>query len=208
MAKPIRVIIADDHRLFRQGLRSLLRLDADTEVVAEVETANDLLPTLADVSSDIVLLDLQMERWILPDIESLARLTRVVVLTASERIEDGLAAIRLGARAIVQKRFAVETLTEAIRAVADGLVWMPPALQAELASQWATPSGAQLTERERDIVRSVALGLRNAEVAKQLAISEATVKTHLNKIFQKLGVRDRMELVRYAARVGLVTLHE
>jgi DNA-binding NarL/FixJ family response regulator len=116
--------------------------------------------------------------------------------------------MRLGARGVVQKRFAIETLTEAIHAVADGLVWMPPALQAEVAAQWSTPPDAQLTAREREIVRCAALGLRNAEVAKQLAITEATVKTHLNNVFQKLGLRDRLELYRYALRVGLVTLND
>jgi len=208
MAKPIRIIVADDHVLFRQGLRSLLRLHADIEVVAEVAKASALRATLAEVGCDILLLDLQMERWLLQDIPSLAQLARVMVLTASERVEDGIAAMRLGARAVVQKRFAIETLTEAIRAVADGLVWMPPALQTEMTAQWGMPAEMQLTTREREIVRCVALGLRNAEVAKQLAISEGTVKTHLNNVFQKLGVRDRLELYRYALRVGLVTLND
>jgi DNA-binding NarL/FixJ family response regulator len=208
MAKAIRVIIADDHRLFRQGLRSLLKLHPDIEVVAEVEQAKDLLPTLADVAADVLLLDLQMERWLLNDIAALAQLTRVVVLSASERIEDGLTAMRLGARAVVQKRFAIDTLTEAIRTVTEGLVWMPPTLQAKLASQWAMPSDVQLTQREKEIVRYVALGLRNSEVGRELEITEATVKTHLAKIFQKLGLRDRMELARYALKTGLATLNE
>jgi DNA-binding NarL/FixJ family response regulator len=177
-------------------------------VVAEVDKASELHATLVDVSCDILLLDLQMERWMLHDIPALAQLARVVVLTASERLEEGLAAMRLGARAVVQKRFAIETLTEAIHAVANGLVWMPPALQSEVTAQWSTPADAQLTVREREIVRCVALGLRNVEVAKQLAITEATVKTHLNNVFQKLGLRDRLELYRYALRAGLVTLND
>jgi DNA-binding NarL/FixJ family response regulator len=208
MAKAIRVIIADDHRLFRQGLRSLLKLHPEIEVVAEVDEAKDLLPTLADVAADVLLLDLQMERWLLNDIAALAQVTRVIVLSASERIEDGLTAMRLGARAVVQKRFAIDTLTEAIRTVTEGLVWMPPALQAKLASQWAMPGDVQLTQREKEIVRRVALGLRNAEVGRELEITEATVKTHLAKIFQKLGLRDRMELARYALKTGLATLNE
>jgi len=208
MKTPIRVIVADDHVLFRQGLRSLLRLHPELEVVAEVHQASELCSTLAALSCDVLLLDLQMDRWMLSDIESLAKLTRVVVLTASERTEDGLAALRLGARGVVQKRFAVETLTEAVRAVANGLVWMPPALQAQLASQWTVAPEPQLTAREGEIVRCVAQGLRNAEVAKQLAITEATVKTHLNNVFQKLGLRDRVELTRYAFRVGLVSVRD
>lgn len=205
---PIRIVLADDHALFRQGLRSLLRQQPDLEVVAEVERASELLNTLAAVPCDLLLLDLQMERWMVNDIETLAGVTRVIVLTASERIEDGLAALRLGARGVVQKRFAVETLMEAIRAVEEGLVWMPATLQAELAAQLRSAPTVKLTVRENEIVRCVALGLRNAEIAAQCQIGEATVKTHINNIFQKLDVRDRVELTRYAFRTGLLSPRE
>lgn len=207
MTTPIRLIIADDHALFRQGLKSLLLLQQDMEVVAELDRASDLEAKLLATPCDILLLDLQMERWVLADIERLAHITKVVVLTASERIEDAAAALRAGARAIVQKRFAIETLTEAIRAVADGLVWMPPAVQAELTAQW-TAADKPLTPREREIIRCVAAGLRNAEVAQRLSIAESTVKTHLNNIFEKLDLRDRVELTLYAMRAGLVALQE
>ena len=205
---PIRIVLADDHALFRQGLRSLLRQQPDLEVVAEVERASELLNTLAAVSCDLLLLDLQMERWMVNDIETLAGVTRVIVLTASERIEDGLAVLRLGARGVVQKRFAVETLMEAIRAVADGLVWMPATIQAELAAQLRSAPTVKLTARENEVVRCVALGMRNAEIAEQCQISEATVKTHINNIFQKLECRDRVELTRYAFRIGLLSPRE
>jgi len=205
---PIRIVLADDHALFRQGLRSLLRQQPDLEVVAEVERASELLNTLAAVGCDLLLLDLQMERWMVNDIETLAGVTRVIVLTASERIEDGLAVLRLGARGVVQKRFAVETLMEAIHAVADGLVWMPATIQAELAAQLRSAPTVKLTARENEIVRCVALGMRNAEIAEQCQISEATVKTHINNIFQKLECRDRVELTRYAFRTGLLSPRE
>lgn len=208
MTTPIRLIIADDHVLFRQGLRSLLRLHPDFEVVAEVDRASDLLATLGTTPCQVLLLDLQMERWLLDDIPSLSQVTRVVVLTASERLEDGLAALRHGARAVVQKRFAVETLTEAIRSVADGFVWMPANLQAEVMTQWRGGTETQLTARESEIVRCVALGLRNAEVAEKFSITEGTVKSHLNNVFQKLGVRDRVELTRYAIRIGLLSARD
>jgi DNA-binding NarL/FixJ family response regulator len=112
----------------------------------------------------------------------------------------------MGARAVVQKRFAVETLMEAIAAAMEGLVWMPPTLQAELATQW-TRTANELTTREREIVRFVAMGLRNAEVATKLAITESTVKKHLNNIFQKLNIRDRVEVALYAMHAGLVNPH-
>jgi DNA-binding NarL/FixJ family response regulator len=205
---PIRTIIADDHALFRQGLRLVLDLEPDVEVVAEVERAAELASTVRAVPCDLLLLDLQMERSSLDDIERLSKEVGIVVLTASERTEDALLAVRLGARAVVQKRFASETLIDAMRAAVEGLTWLPPALQAELAKQWREPVAKTLTRREREIVRLVALGLRNAEIAKRLFISEVTVKTHLNNIFQKLSVRDRIGLVRYAIRVGLAGVHE
>jgi DNA-binding NarL/FixJ family response regulator len=205
MAMPIHLIIADDHALFRQGLRSLLLLQPDIEVSAEVERADRLEAALAVSPCDILLLDLQMERWMMDEISTLSARTRIVVLTASEGIEHGLMALRLGARAIVQKRFAIETLMTAIRAVAEGLVWMPPSVQATLALREQGRT-RQLTARESEIVRLVASGMRNAEVAARLSITESTVKTHLNNIFQKLDLRDRLELTHYAIRIGLIAV--
>ena len=201
----LRLIIADDHALFRQGLKSLLLLEPDTEVVAEIESANDVNPAVTASNCDILLLDLQMDRWMMEDIPQLARLTNVIVLTASESAENGVRALRLGAKGIVQKRFAIETLMMAVRSVGDGLVWMPPMVQTEFARQEST-SGKELTPRESEIVRYVASGLRNNEVAERLSITESTVKTHLNNIFQKLGVRDRLELTHYAIKTGMVAV--
>ena len=203
MEKRLRLIIADDHSLFRQGMKELLLLQPEVEVVGEVQRLSELASMLTTTPCDVLLLDLQMERWVGGDIERLSRVTRVVVLTASERKEDAMAALRMGAHAFVQKRYAVETLMEAIRSAAQGLVWIPPALQAELALQLRSPWRSQLSNRETEIIRCVAAGLRNAEVAERLLIGESTVKTHLNNIFQKLGIRDRVELALYAHRVGL-----
>jgi DNA-binding NarL/FixJ family response regulator len=96
----------------------------------------------------------------------------------------------------------------AIRSAMDGHVWMPPELQAAVTAQLRAPNTTVLTRREREIVRHVALGLRNAEVARRLGIGEVTVKTHLNNVFQKLGLHDRVELARYAIRTGIVGLNE
>jgi len=205
---PLRIIIADDHALFRQGLKSLLRLQANVEVVAEAERIDELAARLRETPCDLLLLDLGMERSSLTDIEKLTAQLKVIVVTASEQPEDALEAIRAGARAVVFKRFAVETLMAAIDAVAAGQVWMPPALQTHIAAGLRSTTRDSLTPREREIIRHVALGLRNNEVAKKLFISEQTVKTHLNNVFQKLGVRDRVELTLYAARVGIIGVHE
>ena len=208
MAAPIRVIIADDHALFSQGLKSALKLHTDVAVVGEAERVDELTLLLANVACDVLLLDLGMERNSLIDISTFAERARVVVVTASEQPEDAIDAIRLGASAVVFKRFAVDTLMDAIRTAAQGQVWMPPSLQAHIAAGLRSIVPNPLTPREREIIRHVALGLRNAEVAKKLFISEQTVKTHLNNIFQKLGIRDRVELTLYAARVGIIGIHE
>jgi DNA-binding NarL/FixJ family response regulator len=201
----MRLIIADDHALFRQGLKSLLLLQTDTQVVAEIESSDDVAPVVSATGCDVLLLDLQMNRWMMEDIPQLSRLTNVIVLTASESAENGVRALRLGAKGVVQKRFAIETLMMALRSVADGLVWMPPMVQTEFARQESS-SGKELTPRESEIVRYVASGLRNIEVAERLSITESTVKTHLNNIFQKLAVRDRLELTHYAIKTGMVAV--
>jgi two-component system, NarL family, response regulator len=208
MTEPLRIAIADDHALFRQGLRSMLNFEDAFTVVAEVNRASDLPALLEQTSFDVLLLDLQMERSSLADIEALSGRVAVIVVTASERPDDALAALRAGARAVVFKRFAIETLMTAIRAVVDGHAWMPPALQSQLADQLRVPAPQKLTPREREIVQHVARGLRNAEVAKSLFISEVTVKTHLNNVFQKLGLRDRVGLTLYAIRTGIIGSHE
>jgi two-component system NarL family response regulator len=204
----LRLAIADDHALFRLGLKSLLALRPDITVVAETERVDDLGPMLDRTPCDVLLLDLQMDRSSLADIGDLARRVKVIVVTASERADDALAAIRAGASAVVFKRFAIESLMDAIAAVARGEVWMPPNLLARVASELREPVRESLTGREREIVRNVALGFRNAEVARTLGITEDTVKTHLNNVFQKLGIRDRVQLTLYAIRFGIISIHE
>jgi two-component system response regulator NreC len=208
MTGPIRIAVADDHALFRQGLKSMLRLQADVAVVTEVDRAGDVMPAIERTPCDILLLDLQMDRNSLSDVPGLAERVKVIVVTATERVEEALAVIRAGARAVVFKRFAIETLMMAIRSAMDGHVWMPPELQAAVTAQLRAPNTTMLTRREREIVRHVALGLRNAEVARRLGIGEVTVKTHLNNVFQKLGLHDRVELARYAIRTGIVGVNE
>ena len=209
MPTPLRIIVADEDALFRQGLRSMLmNLHPEVSVVAEVDRVSEVLPALDKTPCDILLLDLQMERNALADIEGFARRVRVVVVTVSQQSAEALAAIRAGARAVVFKRFAVETLMDALRVVTIGDVWLPPALQRELTTPMSEPPTKALTPREREIVRLVALGFHNPEIAKQLSIGEVTVKTHINNVFHKLKIRDRVGLTLYALRLGLIEIHE
>jgi len=207
-AAPLRLVIADDHALFRQGLKTMLRRRPEVTIVADVESLADLDAVLVTTPCDVVLLDLQMERNALGEIGRLAHLVRVVVVTASEHPSNALAALEAGANAVVFKRFALETLVEAIRAVRDGYVWLPPSLQAEVRSRAFAKPAERLSTREREIVRLVALGLRNLEIGERLSITEATVKTHLNNVFSKLAIRDRVDLARYAIRIGLIGVDE
>jgi DNA-binding NarL/FixJ family response regulator len=204
----IRLILADDHAIFREGLKALLQHEPGVEIAAETSRIDALAEIVDTTPADVLLLDLQMERSSLTEIEALSKKISVVVLTASELVGDALAAIRLGARAVVLKRFAVETLMDAVEQVAAGEVWLPPNVQGQLAARLRDPAANPLSPREEEVVRHVALGLRNADVARRLFISEQTVKTHLNNVFQKLGIQDRVELTIYAIRHGIIGVHE
>ena len=204
--KLVRILIADDHAMVREGLTAVLSLARDMKVVGEVDRADRLRTALAASPCDILLLDLKLDRWVINDIAELAKTTKVIALTGSDRDEDLIAAFRLGARAIVQKTAAAEMVREAIRAVAAGMVWMPPTFRIKLTAQSQTLTTEELTVRESEIVRQVAIGLRNAEVARKLSITEGTVKIHLSNIFRKLKIRDRVELTVYAFRSGLIAV--
>ncbi len=200
----LRIAIADDHELFREALKSALGGMA-ADVVAEVGRIDDLEATLDGIECDALLLDLDGARVGTGDLERLATRTRIVGLTDQEDPAAALAALRAGVRGIVFKGLAVRCLVECIHAVAEGHAWMPPTVQAALLATSDANAEPPLTNREREVVGLVAAGLRNAEIATQLSISELTVKSHLANVFEKLGCRDRVELVLYARRSGLAT---
>jgi DNA-binding NarL/FixJ family response regulator len=206
VAAVIRIAIADDHALFRQGLKALLRGRDDVIVVGEADRVEDIHPLLDRTPCDVLLLDLRMDRCVLAELPEIAARLPVVVVTANEFTDEPMIAMRSGARAVVFKRFAVEMLLDAVRAAVAGEVWMPPALQARFTAGDAGP-GQRLTPRELDVVRLVATGHKNADIARRLFVSEDTVKAHLGNVFAKLAVRDRLELALYALRNGLVALH-
>ena len=202
--KVVRVTIADDHAIVREGLKALFEVTPDIAVAGEVVRADELTPVVTKTRCDVLLLDLQMDRWTMDDIAGLSQLTKVVVLTGTDNEDDLVNALRLGARAIVKKTFAAETIREAIRAVVTGAVWMPVDLRDKLTTKSQAKDAPGLSAREAEIARYVAVGMRNAEVARKLGITEGTIKVHLNNIFKKLRIRDRVELTLYAIRNRLI----
>lgn len=206
--RPLRVLVADGHALFRESLAAVLRTKPEVGVAEEVGSLAELAARVEEFAPDILLLDLQMERPVISHIPALAERTRVVIVSAVNQLDQLLAGVRAGARGVVCKGASVETLVEALRVVARGEVWLSQEIQTGIVGALANPSSRCLTTREREIVRLVALGRRNAEIAAELFISPVTVKTHLGRVFEKLGIRDRTDLVLYAVRTGLIVVDE
>ncbi len=197
--KKIRIALADDHTIFRDGVRRLLALEPDFKVVAEARNGMEALEVLQQHRPDILLLDLRM-----PDLDGLAILqqiqgqglkTRIIVLTASEDERDYAYAIQLGASGFVLKQNTTDVLIEAIRKVHQGEFWKSETPKAP--GRQGLLQELPLTPREQEIAALVAQGLMNKEIAARLFISDQTVKNHLHNIFEKLGVSDRLELALY-----------
>ncbi len=206
----IRVLVADDHTIFREGLCRLLEAEDDITVIGEARSGKECLSQVGKLKPDILLLDLKM-----PDLDGLAVLSelggsesvvRTIVLTASEDERDYVETVRRGARGIVLKQAATERLLEGIRKVHRGEIWIDQRVAAEVVKAMSRPATAPstrgekglLTPREGEIVSLVTQGFRNKEIAEKLSISEQTVKNHLQNIYDKLGVSDRLELALYA----------
>ncbi len=215
-ARKRRLVLVDDHTLFRDGLRTILQMEDDLEVIADVESAEDIVELVWQLKPDLLLLDIRMPTGngleAVPAVVRISPDTRVLVLTACDEQEEHVRALMLGAKGVVLKDSARNTLVEAIRTVCRGGFWIDPRMRRTVADEVAqsgTSGGSTrrghtgLTDRELEIVRLVASGQKNKEVSAALTISERTVKTHLQNIFQKLGVRDRVALVMYALQHGL-----
>jgi two-component system, NarL family, nitrate/nitrite response regulator NarL len=229
-----RILIADDHPVFRHGLRMLLEAEPDFVVVGEAADGAEVIQQLPQVKPDVLLLDLSMPR--LPGMEVLRELAaspavagtpavagrpslrgrvRTILLTVAIEKEQIIEALQLGARGVVLKDGATELLIKAIRTVIRGQYWVGREAVADLVGylRRILPASAksgevpfQLTRREREIISAVAQGSTNREVAAQLSITEDTVKHHLSNIFDKTGVSTRLELALFAVRHNLADL--
>jgi two-component system, NarL family, nitrate/nitrite response regulator NarL len=219
----IRVAIADDHPIVRDGIKRLLALESDIDVVGEAGDGREILDVIQQTGADVLLLDLRM-----PNLDGLGALqtlqqthkhVRVIILTASEDKNEFVQAMKLGCSGIVLKQTAPELIVKSIRKVHAGEIWLDSHTTAAVMRQFAAPvadlaggpgttgkSGRErspLSTREREIVALVAQGYKNKEMAEKMFISEQTVKNHLHNIFDKLGVSDRLELALYAIHKGL-----
>jgi len=215
----VRILLADDHPIVRDGLKKLLQLEDDFEVVGEAGDGREVLDKCHELDPDVLLLDLRM-----PNLDGLSALqalqqtnkrTRVIILTASEDKNEFVQAMKLGCSGIVLKQTAPDLIVKSIRKVNSGEIWLDSLTTAAVMRQFSTGlesagggggkgrERSPLSAREREIVALVAQGYKNKEMAEKMFISEQTVKNHLHNIFDKLGVSDRLELALYAIHKGL-----
>lgn len=207
----IRILIVDDHGVVRQGLRMYLALDPELEVVGEAANGAEALRLAHELEPDVVLMDLLM-----PVMDGIAATeairrelpgTEVIALTSVLEDSAIYGAMRAGAIGYLLKDTQADELCQAIKAAAAGQVQMSPSVAARLLREVRTPENPEpLTERETEVLRQLALGKSNKEIAADLVIAEKTVRTHVSNILGKLGVTSRTQAVLHAVRSGLVSL--
>ena len=211
---PIRVLLADDQRVLREGLAMLVGLLPDIEVVGTAADGEEAVRLAVARAADVVLMDLRMPRC--DGVEATQRLAdarpeaRVIALTTYADEPTVLRALRAGARGYLTKDAGAEEIHHAILAVARGEAALDPAVQAQLVAAVADGGEASalpdgLTPREAEVLTLIADGLSNTQIAERLVVSPATVKSHVNRVFAKAGVRDRAQAVAYAYRNGLAS---
>ena len=210
---PITLVLANDHPIFLEGLEDILRREPDFQVLARCLEGQAALRAVRQLKPDVLILDLRMPKMdglaVLREMQEEKLSTRVVVLTAALDEDEVLEAIRLGVQGVVLKEMAARLVVQCVRKVAAGEQWLEKrsvslALERLLKREAATREiAALLTSREIEIVRMVADGLRNREIADRLYINEGTVKAHLHNIYEKLKVNSRLQLARYARDKGL-----
>ncbi len=205
---PIRLVIADDHAVVRQGLKMFLLDDPEFEVIAEAQNGAEALDLAKKLQPDVVLMDLLMP--VMDGITAIGHIRREVpdteVIALTSVLEDAsvVGAVRAGAIGYLLKDTQAEELTRAIKAAANGQVQLSPQAAARLVREVRAPESPEtLTERETDVLRLLAQGKANKEIAAALYIGENTVKTHVSSILVKLGVQSRTQAALYARQIGL-----
>ncbi len=219
-AEPIRVLVADDHALFRRGLEMVLAQEPDFTLVGEAADGEEAVAKAADLLPDVVLLDVRMPKLsgivAAAAIKEVAPVAKIIMLTISDEEADLYQAIKAGATGYLLKEISIDEVASGIRAVHEGQSLISPAMASKLLTEFASmikkDSGRnrvpapRLTERELDVLRLVARGRGNREIARELFISENTVKNHVRNILEKLQLHSRMEAVFYAVREKLLDI--
>ena len=206
----VRIILADDHRIILDGLEQLFKRESDFEVLATCTNGEDALKAVRELRPDVLVLDVDMPRMdglsVLRHIHEEQIATRVVLLTATVGDADVLEAMQLGAWGLVLKEAASVRLVQSVRAVHRGQRALDQTLVSRALEKVVRSEDGNrlLSPRETDVVRMVAVGLRNKEIAHRLSISEGTVKSYLHAIYEKLDVHGRVELTLYAQENGLL----
>lgn len=205
----MRILLADDHRLVRAGLRALLDSTPGVEVVAEASDGEEALRLLRELLPDIAMLDIAMPKMsglaVLNEVTAAKLPTRVLLLSMYDNDEYVAEAIRAGAGGYLIKDSAVEELGLALQAIERGDVYLSPAISRKLAAAFSGGRASPgLTGRQTQVLRMMALGLSSKEIARDLDLSVKTVETHRTQIMDRLEIRDLAGLVRYAVRTGLV----
>lgn len=210
---PIRVLIVDDHTMFRQGLVNLLQIESELQVIGDAPDGAAALQKARALQPDVVLMDVKMPR--MGGVEATRQLladmpgVRVLMLTVSEEDEDLFAAIRAGARGYILKNADADELLEAIRRLHAGQAMLSPDMTLRLLQTLRDgplpPAKLPLTPRQLDVFRLLARGISNREIAEALVISENTVKTHVRHIMEKLEIRSRYEVADYARRLNPIS---
>ena len=209
----IRILITDDHGVVRQGLRMFLSLDPEMEVVGEAANGQEALALARDLKPDVVLMDLLMP--VMDGIEATrairSELPEVEVIALTSVLDDGsvTGAVRAGALGYLLKDTDSEELRRAIKAAAEGRVHLVPEAAARLMREVKAPESPEaLTEREVEVLRLLARGKANKQIATSLFVSEKTIKAHVSSILLKLGVQSRTQAALHAVRTGLVSIEE
>ncbi len=206
----IRVLVADDHAVVRQGLRTFLELQDDIEVVADAPDGQQALNAVAEHQPDVVLMDLVLP--VVDGVEAIRRIaaerpdTRVIALTSFLDDDKLFPAVRAGAAGYLLKDVEPQELVRAIRTVHAGEALLHPAVAARLMEDVAAREEEPLTTREREVVELIARGLSNKRIAAELGIAEKTVKAHVSNVLGKLGLSDRTQVAMHAVRQGWVEL--
>jgi DNA-binding NarL/FixJ family response regulator len=211
MSDPIRVLIADDHPLFRDGVAHSLDGEPDFEVIGQASSGGEALQMAREHLPDVLLLDIAMPGRggivAAGEVAGACPATKIIMLTVSKDEDDLMAALRAGARGYVLKGVSAGELATVVRAVAGGEVYVPPSLAADMLRELSRPQPPdpidELTEREREVLELVAEGLTNREIGERLHLSEKTVKHYMTNVLQKLQVRSRVEAALLAQRHGL-----